>query len=254
MRKVQLFGAGVQSVALLRMVLAGKIERPDLVVFADTMREPQHVYDVVERECKVCEKAGIEFVTVAKGDLGAEWRSPKGNWMAYVPVYTVSLRTGKRGMMLRVCTDKFKIQPIRQLLSRRGYKPEGCELWLGMTIDEIQRVKPSRVGWIEHRWPLLDLNLRRGDCEQFLREIGVSAAKSACTFCPYRSMRSWVELAKNEADFAMAVAYDEMIRDLRPGYRCYVHRDLIPLRSAVLTNQTDLSDAWVGECSGFCAA
>lgn len=255
MKKVQSYGAGVQSVTLLHMVLRSEIERPDLVIFADTMQEPRYVYEVVERDKALCEKAGIEFAIVSKGDLGAEWRSPKGNWMAYVPVYPVNIKTGKRGMMLRSCTDKFKIQPIRQHLRARGWKPLGVELWLGMTTDEIQRVKPSLTGWVEHRWPLIDLNMRRSDCLEYLRSIGVTAAKSACVFCPYRSAQSWVSLAKNQPeDFEMAVRYDEMIRDLRPGYRCYVHSASIPLREAVLLNQEDMSDLWGGECSGFCAA
>jgi len=243
---VQSFGAGVQSVTLLRMALNGVIERPDLVLFADTQREPQHVYDVVKRERDACGVAGVDFAIVVAGDLG-DW---KHNNSIHVPLRTEMIGGKERGLLFRTCTDRFKIQPIRRELRARGVKK--AILWLGMSVDEIQRVKPSSVGWITNRHPLIELGMRRHDCETYLASIDITAAKSACVFCPYRSAASWRTVRANPEDWAAAVAYDESIRDSRPGYKCYVHKSWTPLATAVL--EQDDPGLFDEECDGICAS
>lgn len=247
MTQVQSFGAGVQSVALLRMAVNGLIDRPDLVLFADTQQEPQHVYDVMEREAEVCKVAGIEFGIVSAGDLGA-W---KENGSIHAPLRTELIGGKERGLLFRTCTDRFKIQPIRRALRARGVKK--AVLWLGMSVDEIQRVKPSSVGWITNRHPLIELSMRRSDCETYLSSIGVTAAKSACVFCPYRSDASWRTVRDSPEDWAKAVAYDESIRHARPGYLSFVHKSWKPLAEAVLSKENDLG-LFDDECDGVCAS
>jgi hypothetical protein len=39
--KVLSYGGGIQTVTLLRLAIEGKIERPDLVIFADTQRDAE---------------------------------------------------------------------------------------------------------------------------------------------------------------------------------------------------------------------
>ena len=246
MMQVQSFGGGVQSVALLRMAIAGHIEKPDLVVFADTGAEPQHVYEVIEREAEVCAVAGIEFAKLCFGDL-TKWRE---NGSIHVPLRTELIGGKEQGLLFRTCTDRFKIQPIRRELRARGVT--SAVLWLGMSVDEIQRVKPSNVGWITNRHPLIEMGLRRHECETFLASIGVSTSKSACVFCPYRSTGSWRTVRDNPTDWAAALAYDESIRDARPGYKCFVHKSYKPLTEAVLEN--DDPGLFDDECDGVCAS
>jgi hypothetical protein len=55
------------------MAIEGRLERPDIVVFADTQGEPQGVYDTVDREFAYARQHGIECIVVTKGEL-ANWR------------------------------------------------------------------------------------------------------------------------------------------------------------------------------------
>jgi hypothetical protein len=275
--KVQSFGGGVQSVAMLRMAIAGDIERPDLVIFGDTMAEPSGVYETIERERANAEANGIPFVTVAWDNLAA----PRSG-LLYAPLYTVNTepywkppRAGcapcedcdwqgipatlgywilpgeKFGQLLRSCTDKFKIAPIRRHLRSLGATK--AELWLGMTTDESVRVKPSPLKWITHRWPLIEKSLSRGDCEAYLSRLGLRVAKSACVFCPYRSDASWLQVKANAHDWEAAIAYDESIRDKRPGFKTYVHSSRKPLKEVVLKNDGAPS-LFMDECFGVCAS
>lgn len=250
--RVLSYGAGVQTVAMARLVLAGQLPRPDLVIFADTQNEPRAVYETVARERAACEEHGLEFMVLTGADL-ADWR---GNGSIHTPLYTVNLETGEQGQLYRTCTDRFKIQPIRQELRRRGW--DEVDLWLGITVDEVHRAKHSQVQWITNCYPFLELNFRRGECERFLELIAVPASKSACVFCPYRSPYGWSVIRSNPEDWAKAVAYDESIRHARPGFLSFVHSDCKPLAEAVPdpSRQTTLFGAILGdqECGGFCAA
>lgn len=257
------------------MALAGEFEKPDLVVFADTGDEPESVYENVERARDWCASAGVDFAIVSSGMRLSEWEKNgvhvplrtvstrphektvyalmDANGMEVEQADDPDLLTdtaregcrvekrvvieppGTEGMLFRTCTSRFKTEPIQALMRSRGWKEEGIELWLGMTTDEIRRVKPSRLGWITHRWPLIERDMRRSDCEAFLRRTlrAMPVMKSACVFCPFRSPESWRTLKGN--DLARAVAYDESIRKARAadGYDSYVHRALMPVAEAL---------------------
>ena len=77
------FGGGVQSTAMVLMALAGEIEKPDLVVFADTGTEMPETYETVSRIGKLCNDQNLEFVVVknysekVKGMSLIDWYSSK---------------------------------------------------------------------------------------------------------------------------------------------------------------------------------
>lgn len=245
--KIQSYGAGVQSVALLHMALNGDFERPDLVIFADTQAEPESVYEVLERDKELCEKAGIELAVVSLGNLSAT-----GQWGGlFIPAHTYNERTESKGMLRRQCTQRFKVAPIRRELRRRGVKQ--AEMWLGISTDEVTRAKPSNVKWLTHRWPLLELGVSRADCHSYLAEIGIEAAKSACVFCPYHSDHEWLRIKQNPRDWRAAVEYDRVIRDTRPeGGKVYVHPQRVPLEMVEFENPDLQPGLWDSECGGHC--
>ena len=73
-----------------------------------------------------------------------------------------------------------------------------CELWLGISIDEIQRMKESRMYNVKYIYPLIDKRITRTDCKKFLEEKDFqNVIKSACVFCPYQSDRQYKELKQN---------------------------------------------------------
>lgn len=254
MKKILSYGGGVQTRALGRLVLDGRVERPDLVAFADTKNEPLRIMQLIDQEFALLESAGVECVIVNRGDL-ADWR---GNGSIHVPLYIVSTEgrwvepgddedegvqfyglpqdraervwapAGSRGLLRRTCTTRFKTECVESEARFRGWDRDGYELWIGFTTDEIRRVKPSKRNYITSRWPLIELDWRRSNCEALLIEHNQPITKSSCVFCPYKSAQKW-ELLRGP-DLERAIAYDESIRDARLGFKSYVHRWFRPLR------------------------
>ena len=245
MKRVQAFGAGVQSVTLLRMILRGEVDPVDRVIFADTQGEPAHVYRVVEREKRLCEKAGIPFDVVT-------WRNILKHTKNTLPPLFTLAPNGRRGAMLRQCTSRYKVEPIEKRIRDLGWKREGVEQYMGITTDEITRVKPSRKSYIRLSWPLIEKNMTRADCVAYLKRLRVTAAKSACVMCPYRPAEDWAAVRAVRTDWRKAVAYDRAVRHVmnrRADLLCFVHSSCRPLEEAVLQGSVDGFDA---ECAGYC--
>ena len=140
--------------------------QPDVAVFADTGWEPAYVYahlDWLERELD------FPLLRVSAGDLRSNIKrgqTVSGHRFVDVPFFLVD-EDGKKGMLRRQCTNHYKIKPIyrhiRQLAGGRPKRPfppdTHVEMWLGISLDEVGRMKPSRESWVEHRWPLVDLGM-----------------------------------------------------------------------------------------------
>jgi hypothetical protein len=250
---VQSYGAGVQSRALLHLAIRGVLSKPDLVIFADTMAEPEAVYRAVEEDRVFAEEAGIEFVVVSNGDL-----SNLGAWGdgVFVPAFTLGGPKRKRGMLMRQCTVRFKVEPINRFLRSRGVK--SARILLGITVDEVVRVKVSKAQWLVNEYPLIELGWSRDDCSEFLTSLGLSAVKSACVFCPYRSELGWAKVRENFSDWDAAVRYDEALRNFRPeAGLLFVHPDRVPLREASVPDLSRViglfdEDGFGNECEGHC--
>lgn len=99
------------------------------------------------------------------------------------------------GMIRRQCTSDYKIVPIRRkvrelagLTRRRSPKTALVEQWIGISLDEVLRMKPSFEGWQVNRWPLIERWMSRRDCLRWLEQHGYPLPpKSACIGCPFHS-------------------------------------------------------------------
>jgi len=188
------------------------------------------------------------------------------------PFFTLS-----GGMLRRQCTQDFKIRPIQREQRRLlGLVPHqrwplhvSIEQWIGISLDEEQRCRASRVPAISHRWPLIELRMTRADCLKWMRGRGFpQPAKSACTFCPYHDDAMWRDMKLNDPEsFADAIAVDEAIRSGMAGPKrpvsdqWFVHRQRIPLaqvdlRTAQEAGQAAMFDehGFAVECEGMCGA
>jgi hypothetical protein len=226
----------------LNLAIDGYIPKPDVIMFGDTHSEPREVYDAIEDDKKLAAAEGIPFFVVTAGDL----KTPPNNQIR-TPLFTLTHENGKakRGQLLRTCTDVHKIKPIRRKLRELG--AGSATVWIGISTDEIERMKPSPVKWVTHDWPLIDLRMSRKACLEYLEEKGIHATRSACVFCPFKGSSEWARLSG--ADLEQAIAYDESIRDKRPGFKCFVHRARVPLREALgLPADSTIMDACDGNC------
>lgn len=263
-------GAGVQSTALLMLVLEGEVTA-DCAIFADTGWEPPVVYRHLEALKRRC--AGrLPLYVVSAGNIrdtsAPDNRRPRVEceW-ATMPYHIGTAASGEaRGMTRRQCTVRLKIAPvrrkIRQLMLERGIKPHPGAVvqLLGISADEITRMKPANVHYIRHEWPLIERGWSRADCKAFLASRGIDAPRSACIGCPYHSDEEWRALRDNDPEsFADAVVFEREVQARfvtlhAHGYLPFLHKSRVPLDRAPLDGSTDqLSlDDWQGECEGMC--
>lgn len=259
-------GAGVQSTTMALMAAHGEITpMPDCAIFADTQSEPAAVYlhlDWLERELPF----PVHRVTVGSlHDAIISAMHGDRRRGARPPFFTAS-----GGMLNRQCTQDFKIIPIqrkvRELLGIRprcrGPKEVVVEQWIGISTDEVVRMRPSRLSYIAHRWPLIELQMSRFDCVRWFERRGLPVPpKSACTFCPFHDNAQWRALRDGDPDgFGEAVRIDEAIRPGMPGPRrpkgqqWFVHRDRVPLINVDLSTLEDHGqiNLFNNECEGMC--
>ena len=262
------------------MAAAGEITpMPDCAIFADTQSEPRAVYewlDWLEKRLPfpvhrvTAGSLRNEILAATRGERRMDARPP------------FFLSTG--GMLNRQCTQDYKLLPIQREQRRLlGLVPRQrwplhvvIDQWIGISRDEEQRCKASRIPAIRHRWPLIELGMTRQDCLKWMRESGWQGEsgfkqppKSACTFCPYHDKAMWKDMKANDpASWADAVLVDAAIRNgvrdrkngapLSPA-TWYLHRDLVPLdqvdlRSAEDAGQQSMFDekGFAIECEGMC--
>jgi len=259
--RVLSLGAGVQSTTLALMAARGEIgPMPDAAIFADTGWEPASVYrhlDWLEAQLPFpLHRVGIG--SNIRDDALAKV-STTGQRFAAIPWFTLS-PLGRSGIGRRQCTKEYKLVPIRRKVSEllAGPKrPGSVEMWVGISLDEAWRRKPSGVKYISNRWPLLELGMRRGDCLRWLAERQYPRPpKSACIGCPYHSNEMWREMKRDAPDeWADAVAVDRAIRN-QPGMRGqqFMHPARVPLDEVDLSTAEDRGqlNLFLNECEGMC--
>lgn len=260
-------GAGVQSTTMALMAAHGEIEpMPDCAIFADTQAEPRAVYEHLDwlRSPNVL-PFPVHIVT--GGDLKAHVAAerPRGKFLKVdIPAY-VSNDGVPGGLINRSCTRDFKIDPIRKkvrtmlgIAGRRSPKHPVCTQWIGISLDEAIRMKPSREAWQVMRWPLIEKRMNRWDCLRWLERKGYPAPpKSSCIFCPYHSNEQWRALEPTE--FAEAVEVDRRLRSRAPeAYwskgTLYLHRSCQPLEEVDLSTAEDRGqlNLFNNDCEGMC--
>lgn len=266
--RVLSLGLGVQSTCLLFMAADGAFgPPPDIAFFADTQAEPKAIYQHLDR-LRGLNSLPFPIRVVTAGNLRDDVvtsTNTTGARFAAVPFFTKG-EHGELGKGRRQCTKEYKLEPlwaaIRSYLGvepgRRVPKGVSVETWLGMTTDEVIRVKQSRHHWEHARWPLIEAGMSRGDCvEELIRRSQPVPPRSRCKFCPFTSNEEWRRIeAEDHAEWDEAIEIDRLIRDggkLRGmrGQR-FIHRSCVPLDEADL-RAPDPRQGVMGElCEGVC--
>ena len=265
-------GGGVQSSVIALMAAEGLLKpMPDFAVFADTGWEPKGVYQHMDW---LAEQLPFPIQRVDNGNIREDilaGTNSTGQQFISIPAFIRSAN-GKTAIVKRQCTREYKLTPIeyglRDLLGLgHGERvPEGVfvELWIGISRDEIIRMKPSRQNWIEHRWPLIDdVVYTRSDCKRWFDEKypGRILPRSACIGCPYHTDAEWGNIKNNDPEsWADAVFVDEALRSMASaerfgGRKMYLHSSMQPLREVKFKSaspkETTLS-LFGNECEGLC--
>tara|TARA_R110000744_G_scaffold91925_2_gene178192 strand:- start:885 stop:1739 length:855 start_codon:yes stop_codon:yes gene_type:complete len=264
-------GAGVQSTVMALMAEAGEIgPRPDCAVFADTGWEPKEVYthlDWLEKQLS------FPVHRVSRGNIKEDLETnlnTTGHKFASIPFFLIN-KDGSNGMARRQCTSEYKLKPIRKKVREvAGLKPRQrtpkdfvVEMWIGISRDEIIRVKPSQDSWVENRWPLLEKNFNRRDCLRWFNDNYANRplAKSACVGCPFHNDHEWKRLKESFPDeFEEACQVDEKLRDADGRFHGsrFLHAKRVPLREVDFSTAEEkgqgqlFDDLMLNECEGMC--
>lgn len=218
-------------------------DEPNCAIFADTGWEPKAVYDHLDW---LEEELPFPVYRVSLGNL--KEAVTQGGFSS-VPFYTPS------GLGARQCTYQYKLRPlyrkVRQLLG--GKTPKGgCEMWVGISTDEMIRMKDARVQYIKNRFPLIEWGMSRNDCLRWLECQGYpTPPRSACLGCPFKRDSEWRETRKNAVEWQETIEIDRQIR--ANGKDQYMHRSCKPLDQVDLTTLEDHGQMnFLSECEGMC--
>ncbi len=199
------FGGGPPSAALLILNAQGLIEpKADLIVFADPGSEDPRTYRVLPMYEEYAAHHGIPFVRVTSN------AGPLYDWVVErsvpIPAFT------SKGLGRRQCTERWKIRPIHKLL-RQELGFEKVTAQLAMTWDEVWRMRDSPTKYVTNIYPLIDHRLLREGCIEIIEQAGLPVPpRSACVFCPLKSIERWQETLEETPDsFDDAVKLEHLI-------------------------------------------
>ena len=173
-------GAGVQSTAMLLLAEEGEITpKPEAAIFSDTQWEPQSVYNTLDW---LDEAVSIPIHRVTAGNLrenslkgvaSSGHRASDGSGFQSMPLFTDGSR-----MSRRTCTFEYKIKPLERKVRELcgvGYgkrfpvKEQKIVQWVGISWDELTRMRIDPRAYAELRYPLVDMQWTRSKCLTFLQ-------------------------------------------------------------------------------------
>jgi hypothetical protein len=266
-------GAGVQSSTLALMAAAGEVgPMPTAAIFADTQAEPASVYkwlDWLETQLP------FPVYRVTKGSLTQESlrirqrvKTVGTPWSkSLIPAFVLNT-DGSKGIMGRSCTADFKLAVLlrkqRELAGiKKGSRVKEVRVisWIGISLDEVYRMKMSRNAWAQNRWPLIEKEMNRHDCLAWMKSHGFPVPpRSACVYCPFHSDHEWRRLRDEEpAEFKRAVEFEKELQavkrvsDKMNGIP-FLHASLKPLDEVPFTTDRERGqgDMFNEECEGMC--
>jgi hypothetical protein len=261
-------GAGVQSSTMALMAAKGEITpMPAAAIFADVGDEPQSVYDWLDYMDAVL-PFKIFRVTAGRdklSDSALQDRVTKDGrkyFKGHIPA-TILAPDGTKGMAWRTCTMDFKIAPLRKQAKRMmlDLGKSSVVQWIGISLDEAHRMKPSRDKWCEMRWPLVDLGMKRHDCLLWMEKNGYpKPPRSACVFCPFHSDAEWRRLKTQEpSEFQKAVDFEKRMfkaadRSENLRGRPFLHGSCKPLDTVDFSTEEERGqiNMFGNECTGLC--
>ncbi|RSN64689.1 phosphoadenosine phosphosulfate reductase [Actinomadura sp. WAC 06369] len=237
------YGGGVQSTALLVLAAQRQIDYRTFVFanVGDDSEHPATLAYVREIAIPYARSHGLELHEVGRcrrdGSIDTLWRQLHNPNLRSIPI-PVRMRNGAPGR--RSCTADFKIKVVGKWLRQRGASVQfPATVGIGISVDEIHRANKRRCEPYEKiEYPLLDLGLRREDCADVVAGVGLPVpAKSACYFCPLKTVEEWRLQRRDEPDlFSKAVQLEVVINEKRAMLgrdAVYLTRYGVPLGEAI---------------------
>lgn len=270
MIRVFSYGGGVQSTAALVLAAQGKIDFKTFL-FCNVGEDSENpaTLDYVRDYARPYALAhGISFEELQATRFGEpdtiyQRLTRPGSRSIGIPVRM----NGSGAPGRRSCTADFKIKVVdRWLKKQNAHESGGAQVGLGISLDEVERVKPNMdpdtVAWKENVFPFLnevERPLSRQDCMNIINQAGLPLPeKSSCYFCPYHKLSVWQKMRQDQPElFWRSVELERFINERRATLKMdpvWFTRKLKPLDQATTEYEQDsLFEETFDACeSGYC--
>ena len=248
------YGGGTQSIAIALLVYQGRLPRPDRIVIADTGYEFKKTWQYTEQYvAPMLAEIGLTIEiaphTLATVDL---YSSKKGEVL--IPAYDATKVDvkGNHAKLPTFCSTEWKTRVIRRYIGGAEAYQNGVLMWLGMSIEEMSRVKLSGLDWCKNHWPLIfDVPKTRNECRDMIVACGKPLPiKSRCKICPHQDDDEWIEVKQEPEEWQEAIMVDNRIF---ASHGLRLHRSGLPLSVVQLTPKADQQEGLFVTCdSGSC--
>lgn len=229
------YGGGVQSTAILCLVAQGKLPAPDVTIMADTSHERSSTWRYLsDHAMPIMDSIGIEFTIAPHSLAKVDLYSHKGDLL--IPAFS------QKGKLHSFCSNEWKQRVVRRALRSMGFGPQNpIVMWLGMSIDELDRMKHADKKWVENYYPLIEsIRLSRVRCKAVIQNFGLPIPpQSCCKFCPNMTNREWLEMRETDPDdFQEAVRIALLINDNDKQGGVYLHDSRQPIELVDFSSPT----------------
>jgi len=199
MKKYLSFGGGVNSVAMMLMLLDQNEEFE--AIFVDHGTDWPETYEYFEMFQGWLKDQGHSLIKVLKPDV-----------QGFDNLYDYYFSKKKiPSIMKRDCTDKFKLRPVYK------YVEKPCFMLLGIDYGESHRARINTKNGVENRYPLIEYEINRDGCKEIIIKSGLPVPmKSGCFTCPFQRAGQWKELRTVHPDlFCKAQTLEKAVMDDR---------------------------------------
>lgn len=255
-------GMGTQSNAIICMIHAEILPKPDVIVAADTEREASNVFEYQKKHIQpLCDEMNIPYYIVPKSQFtNVDLVQPSSGMTlaGYYSEWDGRKENGEcRGKQPGYCSARWKREVIERFLNKKygqSYLTKrGVDMWMGMSLDEPKRIKVTTGKW--HRvYPLFEMMITRQMAIQFVEQYNLpTPPRSACWMCPNRRESEWLWMKENvPEDFKKACEHEKEIQKDNP--HLWLTKYGVPLADAPLkSNGMDEQLDLVQFCdSGMC--
>lgn len=235
-------GGGTQSSAIAALICMGELT-PDLAIIVDTERELSTTWEYLDKWVQpALRAAGCDLVVVPKSQYATV--DLMRNDDILIPAFTTE--GDGVGKLPTFCSNEWKKRVMQRWATDQGV--DQADIWMGFSIDEMRRCSQPIGKW-QHRYPLIEKRMSRGDCIALVKRMGwPDPPRSSCWMCPNKTQGEW-KWQKESApeDFAKAVRFEKEIQIADPDL--WLTQAAIPLSDIDFsTDQGQMFGSCVGGC------
>lgn len=249
-------GGGRQSAAIIGLICRGILQPPDHIVMVDTGRERSSTWRYAEAVLiPELSKVGITLQIAKKQQYATvDLWGGKEKKTLLLPAFTDV--SGTIGKLPTFCSVEWKRRVLGRFL-REQYHLKNWITWLGMSTDEMKRVR-LREGDTGNRneYPLIfgPRPMSTAQCIDFVTKelCWPEAPKSTCYICSNQSDEQWSDMKRDDPqDFKEACRIDNENRQVDPNV--YLHASGKPLEDVDFESLQTLVRRGTETCdSGYC--